>query len=172
MAETKMTQLVCFDDHRTFTEDIRKRFSDSARYNVLSFFTQQDFIDHFSKEKENKLCKVAIIGVPDSPDLFEMIEQMTIEVKKFDPKTGIVLLVPADKMEALKKKVKLNIDAYIPRNTNAVLRIHNAVKKLISEHNIIIFRKRRNFSLYVLLAFLFVLALVFLISFLKLPQYF
>jgi hypothetical protein len=172
MDATKMTYLICYDDHRTFTEDVRKRFSDSTRYTVESFHSRQEFIDHCRRETENKSCKVAIIGVPEAAEQFESIEKLTIEVKKSDPKTGLILLIPAAKMEALMKVVRSNIDAYIPRNTNAVLRIHNTVKKLISEHNISIYRKRRNFSLYVLLAFLILSALVILIAYIRVPEYF
>ena len=172
MPGTKMTYLICYDDHRTFTEDIRKRFSDTARYTVESFHSQHDFIDHCSKETENKSCKVAIIGVPDTAEQFAAIEKLTVEVKKSDPETGLILLIPGDKMEALKKVVKSNIDAYIPRNANAILRIHNTVKKLISEHNIAIYRKRRNLSLYVLLAFLILSALLVLIAYIRMPEYF
>ena len=105
---------------------------------------------------------MAIIGVPDAMEQFEMIEKLTMEIKKIDPKTGLILLVPPDKMEELKKAVRFNIDAYIPRNANSILRIHNTVKKLISEHNITIFRKRRNFSFYVFLVFLILSALLIL----------
>lgn len=101
-----------------------------------------------------------------------MIEKLAGEVKKADPKTGLILLVPANKMEELKKVVRSNIDAYVPKNTNAILRIHNTVKKYISEHNITIYRKRRNFSLYVLLAFLILSALLILIAYFRLPGYF
>jgi DNA-binding NarL/FixJ family response regulator len=172
MPGTKMTYLICYDDHRTFTEDVRKRFSDSSRYNVASFHNRQDFIDNCLTEMENSSCRVAIIGVPDAKEQFEMIDDLTMEIKKIDPKTGIVLLVAADKMEYLKKIVKFNIDAYIPRNANSILRIHNAVKKLISENSIVIFRKHRNFSLYVLLSFLVLIAIIILIAFFKLPHYF
>jgi len=75
-------------------------------------------------------------------------------------------------MEDLKKAVRFNIDAYVPRNGNSVLRIHNAVKKLISEQSIIIFRKRRNFSFYVLIGFLILTALLILVTRLRLPKYF
>jgi DNA-binding NarL/FixJ family response regulator len=172
MPGTKMTYLICFDDHRTFTEEVRKRFSDSSRYTVSSFYTRQDFINDCLIERENTSCRVAIIGVPDVKDQFEMIDDLTMEIKKIDPKTGIILLVAADKMEDLKKNVKFNIDAYIPRNANAILRIHNTVKKLISENSILIFRKRRNFSLYVLLGFLLLVVVIILVAFFRLPQYF
>jgi len=172
MPATKMTFLICYDDHRSFTEDIRKRFSDGSRYTVTSFHTQQEFKDHCMAQMDNSFCKVVIIGVPDAQEQFKMIEEMTMEVKKYDPKTGLILLVPADKMEDLKKVVMFNIDAYIPRNSNTILRVHNAVKKLISEHSISIYRKRRNFSFYVLLAFLVLSGLLILAAYIKMPWYF
>jgi DNA-binding NarL/FixJ family response regulator len=172
MPWTKMTYLFCYDDHRGFNEEVRKRFSDETRYKVESFHTKLEFVKHCKKEKENRYCKVALIVAPDAKEQFEMIDEMTQEIKRIDPKTGLILLVPVDKLEDLKKTVRFNIDAYIPRNANAILRIHNAVKKLISEHNIAIFRKRRNLSLYVLLGFLLLVALLIFITWLRLPQYF
>jgi hypothetical protein len=101
-----------------------------------------------------------------------MIDQLTMEVKKIDLRTGLILLGQPDRMEEIKKIVKYNINAYIPKNANAILRIHNTVKKLISEHSIGIFKKRRNFSLYILLGFILFSALIILIAYFKLPQYF
>jgi len=172
MAATIMTYLICYDDHRSFTDEVRKRFSDETRYNVTSFHSRQEFIDNCAKVREPGSCKVALIGVPDAKEQFEMIDEMTMEVKKLDQKTGLILLIPGDKMEDLKKVVRFNIDAYIPKNTNAILRIHNAVKKLISEQGIIVFRRKRNISLYVLLAFLLLSALLILLAYFRLPQYF
>ena len=126
----------------------------------------------FINDKENSSCKVAIIGVPDALEDYDVIGKLTLEIKKTDPRTGIILLVNAEKMEALKKVVRTNIDAYIPRNINAILRIHNAVKRLISEHYIITFRKRRNLALYVLLGFILFLILLLVISYFKAPHYF
>jgi DNA-binding NarL/FixJ family response regulator len=172
MPGIKLTYLICFDDHRTFTEDVKKRFSDISRYEVVSFNTSQDFLTSFHKERDISSCKVGIIGVPDNREQFETIGNLSQEVKRIDPDSGIILLVSADKLEDLKKAIRYNIDAYVPRNANAILRIHNTVKKLISEHSITVFRKKRNISLYVLLAFLIISAIIILISYLKLPQYF
>lgn len=172
MAGTKMTYLICYDDHKSFTEDIKKRFSDTSRYTVKSSHNKQEFIANCTRELEPSSCRVAIIGVPDAREQFEIIEEMTMEVKRIDPKTGLILIVPPDKMEDLKKVVRFNIDAYVPRNVNLVLRIHNAIKKLISEHSIALFRKRRNLALYTLLAFLIISALLILLAWFRLPQYF
>jgi DNA-binding NarL/FixJ family response regulator len=172
MPNNLITHLYCFDDHRGFTEDVRERFADTTRYTVLSFQTREEFISHLEEEKEHNFCKIAILGLHDTKEQFEMIDQLTIQTKKIDWRTGLILLGQADKMEEIKKTVKFNIDAYIPKNANTILRIHNTVKKLINEHSIGVFRKRRNFSLYVLLTFVMISALLILIAYFKLPQYF
>jgi DNA-binding NarL/FixJ family response regulator len=94
-----------------------------------------------------------------------MIDRLAAEVKKIDAKTGLILLGPPDKMEMIRKTVRFNIDAYIPKNANSVLRIHNAVKKLISEHSIGIFRKRSHISIYVLLGFVLISVILILALF-------
>jgi hypothetical protein len=172
MRRTKMTYLFCYDDHRNFTEDVKKRFSDTSRYIVESYHSRQEFINNLKKQSDNNSCKVAIIGVPDASEQIEMISEMTLELKNIDSRTGLILLIPGDKMEEVKKRVRLYIDAYIPRNTNAVLRIHNTVKKIFSEHSIAYYRKRRNVSFYALLAFLIITVMVILYSWLRLPAYF
>jgi DNA-binding NarL/FixJ family response regulator len=172
MAKNIKTHLFCYDDHRGFTEDVRKRFTDLSRYTVVSFQTREEFIRCLEAEKEHNYCKVAILGLHDTKDQFDMIDQLTVEIKKIDPTTGLILLGPPDKMELIRKTIKFNIDAYIPKNTNSILRIHNTVKKLISEHSIRIFRKKSNISIYILLGFILLSILLVAIAFFKLPQYF
>jgi len=172
MARNLKTHIYCYDDHRAFSEDMKKRFDDADRYTVMSFQTSEEFTGMLTKEKESRFCKVAILGVHDTPDQIQMIEKLTIEIKKIDPLTGLILIVPADKQEDIRKVIKYNINACIPKNANTVLRVHNIVKKLISEHSIGIFRRRRNFSVSVLIAFLIVSAIVAVIAFFKMPHYF
>jgi len=172
MAKNIKTHLFCYDDHRGFSEDVRKRFQDSARYKVLSFPTKDEFLSHLEAERESNFCKIAILGLHDNKEQIDMIDNLTQDIKKVDRRTGLILLGPEDKMEEIKKTVLYNIDAYIPRNANSMLRIHNTVKKLMSEHNIGVFRRRRNISLYVLLGFIILSALILLASYFRAPQYF
>lgn len=172
MIRSKITHLVCYDDHRSFTDDVRKRFSDEKKYRVESFHTRPEFINHFRKLAENQSCKVAIIVVPDAAEHTEPIEKLPQEVRIPDPATGIILIVPAGKMEEVRKAIKFNIDAYILKNTNAMLRIHNEVKKLISEYNINVYRKHRNISISVLLFFAIISVLAVIIAYFRLPGYF
>jgi hypothetical protein len=172
MAKNVKTHLYCFDDYRGFSEDVKKRFSDLTRYTVVSFQTREEFINHLEAEKEHTFCKVAILGLHDTKEQFEMIDKLIMEIKMIDTRTGLILLGPPEKMELIKKSLKFNIDAYIPKNGNSILRIHNTVKKLISEHSIGIFRKKRNISVYVLLGFLLLSVILILVAYFRLPQYF
>jgi hypothetical protein len=172
MAKNIKTHLYCYDDHRAFSDDVRKRFNDLSRYSVESFQTREEFIAHLEEEKDFKFCKVAILGLHDTKEQFEMVDHLTMEIKRIDPATGLILLGPPEKMEVIKKALKFNIDAYIPKNSNSILRIHNNVKKLISEHSIGIFRKKRNFSVYVLMGFLLLSVILIIVAYFRLPQYF
>jgi DNA-binding NarL/FixJ family response regulator len=172
MSKTSRTHIYCYDDHRGFSEDVRKRFSDPARYKVLSFQTREEFLGCLEQEKEHKYCKVAIFGLHDTQEQIEMIDHLTMEVKKIDTQTGLILLGPPDKMDLIKKTVRFNIDAYIPKNGNSVLRIHNAVKKLISENGISVFRKRSLISTYLLLGFFLLSIILIVVAWFRMPEYF
>jgi hypothetical protein len=172
MSKSALTYLFCYDDRRNFSEEVKKRFFDQSRYVVFAFHNTDDFINKLAKEKEHGFCKVAILGLQDSKENFETIDHLTLEIKKIDISTGIILLGPADKLDEIKKAIRLNIDSYIPFNSNQVLRIHNTVKKLISEHSLAIFRKRRNFSFYFLLIFLTISVMLVFIAYFRFPEYF
>jgi DNA-binding NarL/FixJ family response regulator len=172
MARNIKTHLYCYDDHRGFAEDVRKSFADTSIYTVISFPTREEYIKHIEREKAHSFCKIAILGLHDNREQFEMIDRLSMEIKKIDHRTGLILVGPPDKIEEIKKTVKHNIDAYIPKNANSLLRINNTVKKLISEHSIGVFRRRRNVSLYVLLTFILFSVLLVLIAYYRLPRYF
>ena len=172
MGKNIKTSLLCYDEYRGFTENIRKQFPDENRYTIISIQARDEFINNIKTERDHNLCKVAILGVHDTKEHIDVIEKLTLEAKRIDPQTGLILICPVDKMDEIKKTIRFNIDAYIPNNANSLLRIHNMVKKMISEHNIGIFRKKRNLSLYVLLAFILSAIVMGIISFFRFPQYF
>ena len=47
-----------------------------------------------------------------------MAELLINHIKKEDITTGIILLAPPDKIEDVKKTIRINIDSYIPMNSN------------------------------------------------------
>jgi len=72
------------------------------------------------KEKEHDFCKVAVLGLRDTKENFEIIDSSYRWNKKTDRSTGIILLGSPDKMDEIKKAIRTNIDSYIPRNANLV----------------------------------------------------
>jgi hypothetical protein len=167
------TYIFCYDDYRSFSEDIIRRFPDEARYKVFSFQVSGDLLSCIEKEKEKALCRVSILGMHDNLDQVSLIENLSQEIRNIDPDCGIILLVPPGKTEEVKKSKRFNsTTTYIPRNSNAVLRIHNTVKSLISERNIIRFRKRRNMSFSMMLIFIVLCLILVIFAKIKLPMYF
>jgi hypothetical protein len=172
MPKNLKTYIFCYDDHRGFADDVKKKFTDLSRYRVESFQTREEFIARIEQEKENKGCRIAILGLHDTSEQFEFIDHITQDIKKINPGIGLILLGPHDRMEDIRKSVKFNIDAYIPKNANSILRIHNTVKKLISENGISIFRKRSLLSAYMLFGFLLLAIISLLVAYFRFPQYF
>jgi DNA-binding NarL/FixJ family response regulator len=172
MPRSSYTHIFCFDDHKSFSEDVKKRFSDTTKYIVEVYHNREHFLENLIREKEHKSCKVAILGLHDSKENLEMIDHLTIEIKKIDQSTGIIILSPPDRIDETKKSIRFNIDSYIPRNANTILRIHNTVKRLNSEHNLRIFTKKRNFSLYILIGFFILAFLLTIVAYFRLPRFF
>jgi len=172
MAKITQTYLFCLDDHRSFSEDIKKRFSDQTKYKVLVAHNREEFVRNLEGEKDHNFCKVALIGLHESKENFEMADHLIFDIKKIDRSTGIILLAPPEKIEELKKTARFNVDSYIPRNANTVLRVHNTVKKLMSEHSLLIFRRKRAVSMYALGIFILISLIFLTVARLKLPMYF
>jgi hypothetical protein len=172
MAKPLQTYIFCLDDHRTFSEDVKKRFTDSSRYIVNVSHNRDDLLKSLRQVQDHRFCKVAIIGLNDTKENFEIADHLVGEIKKMDISTGILILVPPDKLEEARKTIRVNIDSHIPRNANSILRIHNTVKKLISQHSLHIYRKKKTISMYALISFILLSVILALLAWLKLPMYF
>ena len=172
MVKIGKTSIFCLDDHKTFSEDVKKRFSDPLRYKVVSTASKTDLLNMLQTEADTNACKVVIISLHDTRENIESIEHLTIDIKKVCQDTGIILLAQADKIEDVKKAIRMNIDSYIPRNDNSVLRIHNTVKKLISHRSLAINSRRRKLSLYVILVFIIISLIILIVSYFKVPEFF
>jgi DNA-binding NarL/FixJ family response regulator len=172
MTRSGKTFIFCYDDHRSFSGEVRDRFSDPDKYHVVVSHNAEEFITGLRGHKDTGLCKIALIGVHDAGENMSALDSLMEEIRDVSLSIKIVLLCVPDRMEAIKKNIRYNADAYIPINSNQTLRTHNIVKRIISEHNLLIFRRRRNRSLYILIGF-GVLALAFLIfASIRFSQYF
>jgi DNA-binding NarL/FixJ family response regulator len=172
MVKIGKTSIFCLDDHKNFSDDVKKRFSDPLRYKVISTNSKADLLEMLRSEADTNSCKVVIISLHDTKENMEAIEHLTFEIKKVCQDCGIILLVHCDKLEEVKKTIRVNIDSYIPRNDNSILRIHNTVKKLISHRSLAINGRRRRLSLYVLLIFVIISLILLIVSYFRVPEFF
>jgi DNA-binding NarL/FixJ family response regulator len=172
MVKIGKTSIYCFDDHKSFSDDVKKRFSDSARYKVIVTYSKNDLLKFIIDEADTNTCKVVIISIHDSKDNIEIVERLTLEIKDINPDIGIILLAQNDKMEDVKGSIRFNIDSYVPKNDNSILRIHNTIKKLISHRNLAINSRRRKLSFNILLVFVLVSLILLIVSYLILPEFF
>jgi len=172
MKNNTVTHILCYDEFRGFAGDLKKHFSDPEKYVFIAFGSKHELVSAITTAVRPPICRVAVIGIHDSSDQFGLTEKLTREIKQSDPDTGLILVVPQEKTGEIQKAIRFNIDAYVPRNSNAPLRVHNAVKKLVSEYNLRIFRKNRNRAFLVLAIFLILSALILLAARLHLPEYF
>ena len=170
MKEPKTT-LICYDDFKWFSESVSSRFADSTRYHVISFTIVEEFMLYLEANKE-KSCKAAILGVHDTEEQMKMIGGLVNEIKSTYPGIGVILISSNEQKDNVKKMIPKNIDAYIPKNSNIKLRLHNAVKKLISEYAINAFRKQRKLSFSILAGYIITLVILFLIARFRFSIYF
>jgi DNA-binding NarL/FixJ family response regulator len=172
MTKINQAYLFCLDEHRTFSEDVKKRFSDTSKYRVISTSSQHEFLKTIENERDHHFCKIAVITIYEAKDHRLVIENLTKAVKETDPSASLILVHPVDKGEEIKKAVRFNIDGFIPRNDNSIIRLHNSVKRLIGWHNLEISRKRRKLSLIILLIFAVISAILLILAYFKYPLYF
>ncbi len=172
MAKINQAHLFCLDEHRTFSEDVRKRFSDASKYRIISTSSQHEFLKTLENAREHSFCKVAVITIYEAKEQDLVIENLTKAVKETDPAVWLILVYPVEKGEEIKRYLKYNIDGFIPRNDNAIIRLHNTVKRLIGWHNLEISRKRRNLSLLFLLAFAALSLILLILAYFRYPLYF
>ncbi len=172
MGSTKPTYIYCLDEQRNFSEDVRRRFSDPAKYRVISFSSKQELIGSFSREAGHAFCRVVILSVYDEGGQSLLADEIFREISVLDRVAGLVIIFPEANGGEIRKRIGINPDALIPKNNNTILRLDNFIKKLMSERNLEISRKRRNLSIYVLLGFLVLSAVILLIAWLKPSVYF
>ncbi len=171
MASVNRTKLYCSDPHKTFSDDVSRRFSDTGRYEVKVFNNGDELLASFEEEMDKRSCKIAILGLADAKEAPEA-EELVLKLRTVLPGTGVIIVVNPENIEEVKKLFRFSVEAYIPLNVNSILRIHNAVKKHISEFNISVYLRKRNLSLMALAAFTVIVISFLIFSWFRFPGYF
>jgi DNA-binding NarL/FixJ family response regulator len=172
MRKTARTHLFIFDERRLFIEDVRKKFDDEKRYIISSFQNLNEFRTRVAEKHDRKTCRIAITGIQDLNDHDGAVGRVAEEIATGGNVNAVIIISPQDKTEDIRKAIKFNIEECIPRNSNTILRLHNTVKKVFSEHSIGIYTKRRNRAIAVLAAFTILAVILFVFAYLEFPEYF
>jgi len=172
MARTNQLHLICYDEHRAYPEEMKKRFSDPVKYRISLVVSQKELLKQFEAETDKSKPKVAVMVLSELNDINENIKSVAREIKRSSPCAGVMLVCPGEKIEGLRKLSNLSFDDIIPKNDNSVLRLHNAVKKFVSAQSLDRMKKRRNISLIILFAFIFLATLGLIIARIRYPVYF
>ncbi len=171
MRPVSRTYIYILDDHRNISEDVKNRFSDHDRYAVKSYQNDMEFRKQVMVNGKRNTCRIAIIVLNDNCGQAEMAKKLADDIKAHNFRTVVILVYRADKIDDIASEVT-NADAWIPKNNNSLLRIHNMVKKIISEHTIEIIKRKRNLALFVMLTFTLLSVISAIIAGLFYPNYF
>jgi hypothetical protein len=172
MVNPEYTYLFCLDEKKSYSVEVRRRFNDATRYEVLVSQSRHELLNLVKQYRQARGLKVALLPFADTSDQNEPVKTIAAEIEMVVPDIVIILLVSGEVPEELVAKSGINAYSWVPATNNSVLRIHNSVKKLISEENLTRKIKRKKRVLGVLMASVIAVLLLLLYSRFRFPQYF
>ena len=106
------THIVCLDDHKTFSEEVRNRFSDAEKYIVKITHNREDLMRALNNGKETDIFRIVIMGLSDSRENIEYTDSIISDIKEYNPETAILLITPQDKTEDIRNSMKSKADTF------------------------------------------------------------
>lgn len=150
--KVKKIKLFCLDDHRSFSDEIRKKFADDHRFQIYSTNNKEEYIKTLSLQQSKLSVIVPIAAIHNNREQIESLNQVFRDPRLEKFFQSVILLVPPEKYEELCLETTIPAYSFIPRNTNFMLRLNNTIKKMVSEHNLITQKYARNVFLWILIS--------------------
>ncbi|MBE0676736.1 MAG: hypothetical protein IH591_18920 [Bacteroidales bacterium] len=172
MVSPEFTYLFCLDEKRTYSVEVRRRFNDATRYEVLVSQSRHELLNLVRQHRTGRGYRVALLPFADTHDQNDPVRTIAAEIQEVSPDIILILLVTGDSPEELVAKSGIRPYSWVPATNNSVLRIHNSVKKLISEKNLALKTKRIRRVFRILVSFLFAGLLLLIYCRFRFPQYF
>lgn len=172
MVDSEFTYLFCLDDKRSYSVEVKRRFNDTSRYMVFVSQSRNELLKLVKEYILRKGYKIAILPYYNIPDLSEPIQVLASEIQRISQGLSIVLLVHGESPEETVQKSGISAYSWVPASDNSILRIHNSVKKLISEKSLEVRTRRRNFSFRLMIVIVLISIIGIVAAYLRLPQYF
>jgi hypothetical protein len=172
MASPEFTYLFCLDEKRTYSVEVKRRFNDESRYEVLVSQSRHELLNLVTQHRLSRGHRVAVLPFADTNDQNDPVRTIAADIQAVSPDIIIILLVAGESPEELVIKSGIKPYSWVPVTNNSVLRIHNSVKKLISEKNLLLKTKRIKRVFRILVTFLFAALMILIYCRFRFPNYF
>ncbi len=171
-----LTQVYLIDDQKIYFKEISKEFENPLKYKINTFTSVLSFISHL---KSNPVLKTnfQIVFLSFNPghnqtgDKPEVIEALQ-NIKKIIPFSEVFILSFKVSEELESTLITSGASGLIQKNENAVLRMTNKIKGLISEKNLEQKRKVSRISIKLLIYFILLVVIITAIVYFIYPDYF
>lgn len=172
MVNPEFTYIYCHDEKRTFSVEVKKRFNDTDRYEVLVSSGRHELLSLAGKHRLALGFRVALIPLSGAADQIDQVKNLIDELRAISPGIQIILIVSGESPEEIVARSGIRPYSWVPVSNNSVLRIHNSVKKLISEATLTKKTRRVKIAFRILMGFAVAALLLLVYARLRFPQYF
>jgi DNA-binding NarL/FixJ family response regulator len=157
-----MIHIYLIDDQQIYFNEINERFLNPQKYEVYTFTSTNSFIKHFKSELiPQYILQIVFLSIdPDQKnDENKSAGIETIkEIKKISPVSEVYALSSKISEDFENMVITAGAVGLIQKNENAVLRMTNHIKGMISEK--ILERKHRTSWISISVLFCFILAVI------------
>lgn len=171
-----LTQVYLIDDQKIYFKEISKEFENPLKYKVNTFTSVLSFIRHLESNPVLKTnFQIVFLSfntdhnqTGDKPKVIDVLQK----IKKIIPFSEVFILSFKVSEELESKLITSGASGLIQKNENAVLRMTNKIKGLVSEKNLIQKRKVSRISIKLLIYFVLLVVIITAIVYFIYPDYF
>ncbi len=171
-----LTQVYLIDDQKTYFNEIIEEFENPLKYKVNTFTSELSFIKHLESNPVLKTnLQIVFLSfnadhnqTSDKPEVIEAFQK----IKKIIPFSEVFILSFKVSEELENKLISSGASGLIQKNENAVLRITNKIKGMISEKYLVQKRKVSRISIKLLIGFVLLIVIITAIVYFIYPDYF
>ncbi len=171
-----LTQVYLIDDKKAYFNEITERFDNPLKYKINTFTSVSSFFRYLESNPvlQTNLQIVFFSFSPDHNQTSDKPEGIKAlhKIKRIIPLSEVFILSFKINQEFENMIITSGASGLIQKNENAVLRMTNKIKRLISEKNLAQNRKTSRMSIKLLLYFVLLVVIVTAIIYFIYPEYF
>lgn len=155
--------LYIVDDQSFYVDDLKMRYSDSAKYSTTSFSTLHRFIDHLSQQKFlKKTIKISVISLKKAANGESTPELVIGKLLSLFPDLNIIKITDEKEMPKDEFYKRSGNVTFVKRSENTLLRVDNSIKYIIGKRTLEFKEYQRKIAnrLFLVSIFLFLILVV------------